>query len=350
MITTAAVLTGKNKIEVMDLSIDRNLGYGEVMVSMISAGICGTQIAEIKGLKGVDKYIPHCLGHEGYGSVTDVGPGVNKVRPGDNVVLSWIKSSGIECCSVSYRHGTSKVSAGKCNTFMTTSIVSENRVVPITMVASIGSLLGCTVPTGCGSIMNIMRPKPGSNIMIVGCGAVGCAAILAAKLYTPNRIIAVDVSELKLNRARHLGATDTILLGKDDDLKYIIDGTEITGCYIGDIPYVIECSGSPDAISSAIECTSSKGMCIVCGNAPDGSRVEINPYDLINGKTIVGSWGGNSNMDNDIPMYRGLYIRGKLPVDDLISNVYPLQEVNAAIEHINSGVTCKVLLNMIPER
>src|SRR4051794_32144375 len=212
MKTTAAVLVEPGRpLELADLDIPA-LKPGQVLVEVAFCGVCHTQILEARGHRGRDPYLPHCLGHEGSGTVRECGPGVTKVKPGDRVILSWIKGSGADVPGTVYDWNGRAVNAGGITTFATHSVISENRltVVPDGMDMRLAALVGCAVPTGAGVVFNTAQPRPGQSLVVFGVGGIGSCAVAAAALAGCVPVIAVDVNGDKLALAKQLGATHTV--------------------------------------------------------------------------------------------------------------------------------------------
>ena len=162
----AAVLTKTNKpLNILNLSYKKLL-KGQVLVKIHFSGICGSQLMEIKGDRGEDKWLPHCLGHEASGEVVACGPGAKKFKKGDKVILTWIKSCGNESSQIRFFNGKQIVNAGKITTFSNFSIVSENRIVkkPKTLSMKEAVLFGCAIPTGFGMVVNQIKPKKSMKI------------------------------------------------------------------------------------------------------------------------------------------------------------------------------------------
>ncbi|MDD5109271.1 MAG: zinc-binding dehydrogenase [Candidatus Omnitrophica bacterium] len=345
MKTLAAVLHKINHpLKIEELNIP-NLRKGQVLVKIAYSGICHTQLNEIKGLKGEDKFLPHTLGHEGSGIVDSIGPGVKKVKTNDKVVLTWIKGSGGNALPISYKGKNGLiVNSGAIATFLTYAVIAENRLVkiPDEMPLYEAALLGCAIPTGAGIIINTIKMRTGSSIAIFGVGGIGSSALLAAKLNGAAIIIAIDISDDKLERSLKLGATHIINAAKEDVLSAIMGLTSQKG-----VDYTIECAGRCETMEIAFKSARDRGgVCVIAGNLPQGEKILIDPFDLIRGKQIVGTWGGETNPDRDIPLYAQWYLKGKLGLSDLITHCFKLNRVNEALEGLNCGKAGRILIDM----
>lgn len=340
--TLAAVLVDPAApLALMELGLPE-LAPGQVLVDVAWSGVCGSQLLEARGRKGPDRYLPHTLGHEGAGTVLAVGAGVTKVQPGQRVVMSWIKGDGAEVPGTRYEGPTGAVNSGAISTFLTRGVTCENRVTPIpdAMPLREAALLGCAAPTGAGIVLNTARPEPGSSIAIFGAGGIGLSAVLGAKLAEASRILVVDVVPEKLAQARALGATDGIDARQDDPVAAI---RELTG---GGADVAIEAAGRRETMESALAAVrDGGGLCVLAGNLPYGERISVDPYDLIRGKRLVGTWGGESRPDRDIQRYVDHYLQGRLDLAALISREYPLTRVNEALADLEQGRVLRALLD-----
>ena len=310
------------------------LGRGQVLVKIAYSGVCHSQLMEVRGRRGADAYLPHLLGHEGTGKVIEVGEGVTKVKPGELVVLGWIKGGGLDGGGVRYQCACmpQPINAGGVTTFNEYAVVSENRLValPPGVPLDIGVLFGCAVPTGAGIITNDLRPLPGSSVAVFGLGGIGMSALMATMLFECSKVIAVDVSAEKLALARSFGATHTIDANQGDPVNEIRDLTDGLG-----VDYAVEASGQVRVIEQAFESVRrGGGLCVFASHPEHGKRISIDPYELICGKQIRGSWGGSSNPDRDIPMFAKLYLEGGLPLEKLITKRYPLEAINEALDDL----------------
>jgi S-(hydroxymethyl)glutathione dehydrogenase/alcohol dehydrogenase len=331
----AAVLKELNK----PLVLVSNLEYGspargQVLVKLAYSGVCRSQLMEVRGRRGEDSYLPHLLGHEGSGKVVAVGQGVSKVNVDDLVVLGWIKGHGLEGGGAKYRCDcfSQQINGGGVTTFNEYALVSENRVVPLPagVPLDVAVLFGCAVPTGAGIITNDLQPKPGSTIAIFGLGGIGMSALMATMLFKCARVIAVDVASDKLSLARSFGATHTIDASMCDPIGEIRSLTEGLG-----VDYAVEASGQAKVIEQAFSSIRrGGGVCVFASHPEHGTKISIDPYELICGKQIRGSWGGASNPDRDIPIFAQLYLEGKLPLEKLITKRYPLEAINEALDDL----------------
>ncbi len=309
-------------------------GVGQVLVKLAYSGVCHSQLMEVRGRRGVDKYLPHLLGHEGTGKVIEIGAGVTKVRPGGLVVLGWIRGSGLDGGGVRYRCGClpGVVNAGAVTTFNEYALVSENRLVPMPegVPLDLAVLFGCAVPTGAGIVINDLRPKPGSHLAVFGLGGIGMSALMATMLFDCAQVIAVDVSASKLELARSFGASHTIDASKEDPVLAIRALTQGAS-----VDYAVEASGRARVIEQAFDAVKrGGGVCLFASHPEHGERISIDPYELICGKQIRGSWGGSSDPDRDIPIFAQLYREGRLPLEKLITRRYALGEINEALDDL----------------
>jgi len=340
----AAILVEQKKpLVIADIEAPVKLEYGQVLVKVICSGICGSQIGEIDGAKGVDKFLPHLLGHEGGGIVSEVGPGVSMVRRGDHVVLHWRKGAGIESAAPKYKWGNKVVNAGWVTTFNEYAVVSENRltVIPEDVDFEIAALMGCAVTTGLGVVNNDARLKIGESIVVFGSGGVGLNIIQGAALVCADPIIAVDIYDNKLKLAKEFGATDVINSSKTDVQAQI---QKILGTRGADV--VVDNTGNIEVINQAYELTSRTGRTVLVGVPRIGEKISIYSLPLHFDKKIYGSHGGGSNPSLDIPRYLKLNRKGILKLDGMITERFSLDKINDAIEGMRRGRIVKCIIKM----
>lgn len=315
---------------------------GQILVKMAASGICHTQLHEIRGRKGEDKYLPHLLGHEGAGVVVAVGSEVKKVVPGDHVIVSWIKGSGLDAPGVKYRLGDQVINAGPVAVFADFTLVPENRVTAISkdMPLEVAAIIGCAFATGAGMVFNTAGVKPGEKIAVFGVGGIGMSAIVAAKAAGASEIIAIDVVPAKLKLAQDFGATSIIDASVSDPLKEIYTLTGGTG-----VDYAIEAIGLKKTMEEAHRSVKvGGGKAILAGNVIYGETIAIDPYDLIRGRELMGTWGGETKPDRDFQRYVKMYLEEKLPLCKLISHRYGLEEINYAFSDLEKGKVTRAIL------
>lgn len=323
------------------------LRRGQVLVKLAFSGVCHSQLMEARGKRGPDPYLPHLLGHEGTGKVIAVGEGVFKVAPGQSVVLGWIKGSGIDAGGARYLHGGRTLNAGGVTTFNEFAVVSENRLValPAGVPLDVGVLFGCAIPTGAGIVINELRPTPGSTVAVFGLGGIGLSALMATALFKCSKVIAVDVSDEKLRIAAQFGATETLNAARCDPASEI---RRLTGG-VG-VDFAVEASGTSRVIEAAFDSVRrGGGLCIFASHPEHGGKIHLDPYELICGKQLRGSWGGACDPDADIPRFAALYASGRLPLEKLITHRYRLDEINLALEDLEMKKVTRPLIEIDAE-
>ncbi|MFH2091026.1 MAG: zinc-binding dehydrogenase [Pseudomonadota bacterium] len=334
----AAILTELKKPLIIDqVEVPEDLEPGQVLVKVLYSGICGSQLGEIDGKKGEDKFLPHLLGHEGSAHVIKIGPGVRFVKPGDAVVMHWRKGLGINAPCPVYGWKGKKLNAGFVTSFNEYAVVSENRltVLPDDFPMDIAPLLGCAVTTGLGVINNNAKVKIGESVVVLGAGGVGLNIIQGAAMCSAYPIIAVDIHDNRLKMAQKFGATHLINSAVDNDfLSKIRSLVDLSGSDV-----VIDNTGNTDLINMAYALTRPNGRTILVGVPKQEDNIFIHSLDLHFGKQITGSHGGETQPELDIPRYIKLYKNGKLLLDDLITDQYPLDEINTAMDRMRNGQT-----------
>ncbi len=343
MKTTAAVLVALNKpLELADLEIPA-LAPGQVLVEITYSGVCHTQLLEWQGKRGEDRFLPHCLGHEGSGVVMDVGTQVTKCRPGDRVILSWIKGNGADVPGTKYRWNGRTVNAGGITTFMRRAVVSENRITPQTTELSPAeaAFLGCAVATGLGVIRNTLQVAPNSSVLILGAGGIGLFAIAGAKMREADPIFVADLNDDRLEVARAIGATHLINVQEQDVLE------EVHNVCPQGVFYAIEATGQVQAMQDALSAVKPRGGAVaIIGNAAYGQELVLDPQQFNQGKRLLGTWGGDSLPDADFPLYQNWFKEHRINASPLNPAVYPLEKINEALEDFLHRRVTRPLIDM----
>ncbi len=341
----AAILAEQQKpLIVGEIELPAELGVGQVMVRVDYSGICGSQLGEIDGVKGEDRFLPHLLGHEGSGEVVAIGAGVRHVQPGDRVVLHWRKGLGIESEPPCYRWQGKALNAGWVTTFNEYAVISENRLtsIPKDSDMEVAALFGCAVTTGFGVVMNNAGVKIGESVVVFGAGGIGLNIVQAAALSSAHPVIAVDLHDNKLDLARDLGATHTINAAVENAEARI---TEILGS--GALDVFIDNTGNPDIIQTGYQLTGAQGRVVLVGVPHSGKNISIHSLALHFGKTITGSYGGEAIPHEDIPRYQRMFEHGRLQLRQLITETYPLSQINEAIAGVRDGsISGRCLIKM----
>jgi S-(hydroxymethyl)glutathione dehydrogenase/alcohol dehydrogenase len=343
MKTEAALLVETGKPLVVARIAMPSLKPGQVLVEVAFSGACGTQLMEVAGAKGEDKWCPHCLGHEGTGTVMETGPDVIKVRPGDKVVLSWIRGEGMEAGGAVYDWDGKKVNAGGVTTFQRHAVVSENRLtlVPKDMDMDIAVLLGCAAPTGMGATLNVLNVKTGNSVVVFGTGGIGLNAIMAAALVGGNPVIGVDVNASRRDLAMAFGATHVVDPAAGD-IRAQIKAIAPQG-----IDVAIEATGNPAVMAEAVTVTRPRGgRAVVIGNARHDAVFTVSPSVFNEGKSLLGTWGGDSHPDRDYGRYASLLSNGRFAVKRLLSAPYRLEDINQALDDFRAGAIARPLIDM----
>jgi aryl-alcohol dehydrogenase len=362
----AAVVRDKGgpfQIESLTLEAPRR---DEVLIKIVATGMCHTDLVARDKLYNVPH--PIVLGHEGSGIVESVGEDVLKVAPGDPVVLTFMSCGRCTPCYLgkpSYckrayplcfggaredgSTATTDLHGAKVHdhffgqsSFGTYALAHERNVVKIRKDAPLEIVgpLGCGIQTGAGAVINALKVTPGASFVTFGAGAVGLAAVMAARIAGATTIIAADVVPSRLEMAKEMGATHTVNSKETDAVKAIL---EVTG---GGVDFSLEATGRPQVLRQAIEALGTLGTCGIVGAAPLGAETsfDINGV-MIPGKKIYGIIEGESLPDVFIPQLVELYMQGRFPFDRLVK-FYNLDEINQAAKDSEKGGTIKPIIRM----
>jgi S-(hydroxymethyl)glutathione dehydrogenase / alcohol dehydrogenase len=345
-IMKAAILVEQRRPLVVDeIELPPTLEVGQVLVKIHYSGICGSQLGEIDGAKGEDKFLPHLLGHEASGTVFETGPGVKHVKTNDTVVLHWRRSLGIEGTPPNYLWRGKKLNAGWIATFNEYAIVAENRLTPIPADSDleVAALFGCAVTTGFGVVENNAKLRIGESVVVFGAGGVGLNIVQAAALVSAYPVIAVDRFDGRLELAKQMGATHIINSATQDAEQTIagIIGTKGLDCFIDN-------TGNPQIIELGYRITKAQGRVILVGVPRKGNNINIYSLPLHFGKRLSGSQGGEAIPHEDIPRYQNLFNAGRIMLRELVTERYAIGDINTAIERMRSGATvgrCLIKMN-----
>jgi S-(hydroxymethyl)glutathione dehydrogenase / alcohol dehydrogenase len=340
---------------------------GEVLVEIKATGVCHTDAYTLSG-KDPEGLFPAILGHEGAGVVVEVGPDVTSLRPGDHVIPLYVP----ECRQCEYclnpktnlcqairltqgrglmPNGTSRFSIGGqlLHHYMGTSTFANYTVVPEIALAKIRPdapfdkvcYIGCGVTTGLGAVINTAKVEPGSNVVVFGLGGIGLNVIQGARLVGANMIIGVDTNPAKKAMAEKLGMTHFV---NPHDLEgelvaYLVDLTK------GGADYSFECIGNINVMRQALECCHKGwGVSVIIGVAEAGAEISTRPFQLVTGRTWKGTAFGGAKSRTQIPKIVDWYMDGKINIDDLITAVRPIEQINQAFDQMKQGKGIRTVL------
>jgi len=341
-------------VQVEEITVDPPK-RGEVTVKLGACGVCHSDLSAVTGTIALP--LPLVLGHEGAGVVDEVGEGVEGLARGDHVAFSFIYMCGKCRFCVSGRpvlcleqgralttplEGTPRVRDAKgaplnifsgCGAMAEYATVSAENLIRIDpkIPLECAALVGCGVTTGVGAVFNTAKVAPGSSVAVFGCGGVGLSVIQGARIAGAEKIIAIDTLEAKLAMTKQFGATD-VLLAKDDPVKAL---KKLTG---GGPDYAFECVGSGELAATAYRAISRGGMAVVVGVAKPSESTAVRTMTLpFEEKTLKGSYFGSCVPRVDFPRMFGLYLKGELKLEELITRRYSIDEASAAFTDLQSG-------------
>jgi S-(hydroxymethyl)glutathione dehydrogenase / alcohol dehydrogenase len=368
MKTRAAVAWEAGKplsIEEVDLQGPQS---GEVLVRIVATGVCHTDAFTLSGADPEGMF-PVILGHEGGGIVEEVGAGVTSLKPGDHVIPLYTPECGAckfclsgktnLCQAIRMTQGkglmpdgTSRFSMnGKpilhymgCSTFSEYTVLPEIALAKINKDAPLDKvcLLGCGITTGIGAVLNTAKVEAGASVAVFGLGGIGMSVIQGAVMAKAGRIIAIDTNPTKVAMAMALGATDFINPKDYPDTpiqQVIVDLTD------GGVDYSFECIGNVNVMRSALECCHKGwGESIIIGVAGAGQEISTRPFQLVTGRVWRGSAFGGVKGRSQLPGYVDRYMAGELKIDEFVTEVLPLEQINHAFDLMHDG---KVIRSVI---
>ncbi len=344
------------EIDVVDLEGPK---AGEVLVEIMATGVCHTDAFTLSG-DDPEGAFPAILGHEGAGIVREIGAGVTSVSVGDHVIPLYTP----ECRECDYclhpktnlcqkirttqgqglmPDGTSRFSRnGKsilhymgCSTFSNFTVMPEIAVAKVRSDAAFDKIcyIGCGVTTGIGAVVFDAKVEPGSTVAVFGLGGIGLNVIQGARMVGASRIIGIDLNDSKVPLAQKFGMTDFINPKNVENLvEAICDLTK------GGVDYSFECIGNVDVMRDALECCHKGwGESIIIGVAGAGQEISTRPFQLVTGRVWRGSAFGGARGRTDVPKIVDWYMEGRINIDDLITHVMPLSDINTAFDLMHEG-------------
>lgn len=332
----------------------------EVLIQMIGAGVCHSDYHAVDG-HITAAALPTILGHEGAGIITQTGPGVSALKPGDKVILSLDSMCG-RCRNCTDGHpslcetnfgigatmpdGITRFSKDgetihhKTPTFTEFTMAPENKcvVVPADTNLESACLISCGIITGVGAVINRAKVPTGASMAVFGCGGVGLSVVQGGRLANAAQIIAVDTVNFKLEKAEEMGATHFINASKEDPVQKIIEITR------GGTDYAFEVVGFPAVAKQAFNSTRPLGTTVLVGVFPTGTELAVDGWELLRGRTILGNWHGDGRPRVDFLWLLEMHKQGLLKLDEMITRYRPLDEVNEAFADMTAGEAARTVL------
>ena len=333
----------------------RDPGPGEVQVQILASGICHSDLNVMEGMRGPAP--PVVVGHEGAGVVAHLGEGVTGVAVGDPVVVGTLTPCGAcracaagrytDCASAFGQGSTPFVWNGQpvrnyanCSSFAGVITVQARQLVPTPgLDPKVAALIGCAVSTGYGVVRNVARVREGDTVVVFGVGGIGVNVLQTCRLQGAAQIVAVDVNADRSDVAAHFGATSFVNVSGGDAVALIRNEVSAP------IDAAIECSGAPAAIDAAIRVVDAGGVTALVGIPPAGTGGHFDIYDLLRGRSIVGSLNGAIDPQRDLPDIVGLVTEGRLDVASQVTAVWPLDQVTDAVAALRRGEVVRAVLD-----
>ncbi|MER5252614.1 MULTISPECIES: S-(hydroxymethyl)mycothiol dehydrogenase [unclassified Streptomyces] len=325
-------------------------GPGEAVVKVQACGVCHTDLHYREG--GINDDFPFLLGHEAAGIVESVGDGVTEVAPGDFVILNWRAVCGqCRAClrgrpqycfdthnakqKMTLLDGTELSPALGIGAFAEKTLVAAGQCTKVDPAASpaAAGLLGCGVMAGIGAAINTGNVGRGDSVAVIGCGGVGNAAVVGARLAGAAKIIAVDIDDKKLETAKGLGATHTVNSRSADPVEAVRELTDGNGADV-----VIEAVGRPETYEQAFYARDLAGTVVLVGVPTPEMRIDLPLLDVFGrGGALKSSWYGDCLPSRDFPMLIDLYQQGRLDLDAFVTETIALEDVEKAFERMHHG-------------
>lgn len=337
----------KSPLKIVDKIKIPKLLKNQLLIKISYTAICGSQIFEIDGQRESKKYIPHALGHEATGIVVEKGSNVKKLRKGDKVFISWIKSKGLESKNkkIYYPNSKKKINYGKVATFLKFAIVPENRVnkLPKKINLKNGVLLGCAIPSGAGMLLNQSKIIKKSKILILGLGGVGISALMATKIFKGIYVYAYELNSKTRNKISKIYHKYKIL----NQSEFSSLNNKIINSKVKGFDFIYDTTGSAKSISNALTLLNNNGKLIFASHPKKNDKIKIEPFELIKGKKIEGSWGGLTNFEKNIKDYEKIILMNKKIINEITHKLYTFKNINKAIKDMRQKKSIRPVIKFI---
>jgi S-(hydroxymethyl)glutathione dehydrogenase/alcohol dehydrogenase len=361
MKTRAAVaFEAKKPLEIVEVDLE-GPKYGEVLVEIKATGLCHTDAYTMSGMDS-EGIFPSILGHEGAGVVVEVGPGVTSLKKGDHVIpLYTAECRECDYCLSKKTNLCQKVRATQgrglmpdstsrfsykgqtlyhymgCSTFSNYTVLPEISLAKVREDAPFEKIcyIGCGVTTGIGAVIFTAKAEYGCRAVVFGLGGIGLNVIQGLKMIGAEQIVGVDINDSKEGIARQFGMTDFVnpmKIGDKDMVGLLVELTK------GGADYTFDCTGNVKVMRQALEaCHKGWGTSIIIGVAPAGAEISTRPFQLVTGRNWRGSAFGGARGRTDVPRIVDWYMDKRINIDDLITDVIPLEKINEGFHDMHEG-------------
>ena len=360
MHSRAALVMAPGRVEITEIEIGPPR-EGEVILRVEAAGVCRTDYKVSKGLQSgrVPRY-PMLLGHEGAGVVEQVGAGVTRLEEGDRVAVGCRAPCG--ACSMCRRNDPRRCNSSSPRAPLVSLASDGSRVeVPMglgmyaerigvdaeaafkvsdRMPMTSASLLGCAVMTGTGAVFHTAKVWPGATTAVIGCGGIGLSTVQGARMANASMVIAVDISDHKLEWAMSMGATHVVNAAEEDPVEAVRALTGGEG-----VEFSFEAVGSGATLDQALAMLSYGGVTTMIGVPPEGSTTDLDPSAFFrNTSTLMTTHGGEGIPAQDFPVLDSLYQLGRLDLDSMVTHTIPLSEMEKGFENLETGTALRTVV------
>jgi Zn-dependent alcohol dehydrogenase len=326
-------------------------GPDQVLVKLFASGVCHSQLHTIQRPARPGHRLPELLGHESTGVVVAKGREVRHVKEGDRVITTWVDRDNATTNQPLVMHALNdrtqytadwrgKEVMHSAATWAECALAQERVVLPLSagIATDVTSIIGCAVMTGAGAVINTLQVRSGQSMVVVGAGGIGLCAISAAAVVDAHPIIAIDVSDQKLEFARRFGATDVINSKKIDPIERIKDLTD------GGADFAIDAVGLPEtqeqilrAVRPGFSGRSRGGTALLIGITPPNAKAILDTNLFAGSRSFMRTSGGDCKPERDFPIFIRWYRTGKLKLDELVTSRYKLEQINQAVDDLEHG-------------
>jgi Zn-dependent alcohol dehydrogenase len=347
----AAIFVEPKKPLIVDEIEFPDPGPDQVLVKLFASGVCHSQLHTMQRPARPGHRLPALLGHESTGMVAARGRVVKHVKEGDRVITTWVDRDNGTTDQPLVMHAVNERAQYAANwrgkevmhsaaTWAEYALAQERVVLPLPNDAptDVTSIIGCAVMTGAGAVINTLGVRPGQSVVVIGAGGIGLCAISAAAIVDAHPIIAVDVSDQKLEFARRFGATHII---NAKNLDAVQEVKQLNG---GGADFAIDAVGLPEtqeqilrAVRPGYSGMSRGGSALLIGITPPDRKAILDTSLFIGSRSFTRTSGGDCKPERDFPIFLRWHREGKLKLNELVTNRYRLEQINEAVDDLEHG-------------